>query len=185
MITTCNFYCFSNILGVQYELVSTSKICSGGREDKGRIGTVEECAKQCTNVASMFIYAKCDSADCRCYCETGASADGTCDRTDNSQYRLYRFIQEGIIHFTLFTSWMGARDGRTYYVSLLFLESQELSSPNLLLRSANGQLSRWSFIIHSTNPGCFLQVLLIHGSNLAARGFMLVIISYSELAAGM
>ena len=80
---------------------------------------------------------------------------------------------------------MCARYGHIYYVSLLFLESQELSSPNLLLRSANEQLSRWSLIIRISNPGCFLQVLLIHGSNLEARGFMLIIISYSELATGM
>ena len=105
---------------------------------------------------------------------------------------------------------MCACDGHIYYVSLLFLESQylqkhfielklfhskgafRLSSPNLFLCSSNLLFECLQMgscpddhLLFIFNPGCFLQVLLIHGSNLAARGFMLVVLSYSELAGGM
>ena len=44
-------------------------------------------------------------------------------------------------------------------------------------------LGKWAAnYLYITNPGCFLQVFLIHGSKLVARDFMLVKISY---AAGM
>ena len=93
---------------VQHELIAEKKQCSGGGAiGKGFLATLAECAEECKDVSSMFIYGRqgmqqtggCKSNGCWCYCETDASVDGTCDQKDNSWSNLYRIIQEGDILF--------------------------------------------------------------------------------------
>ena len=86
----------------QYELVAEGQQCSGEKISKGRPAKVEECAAQCKNVSSMFMFGignKCDSDGCVCWCEKTASADGTCYQADISGYNLYRFVLNGNILF--------------------------------------------------------------------------------------
>ena len=59
---------------------------------------LEDCAKSCVGVSSMFIYGtndfetkRCKYDGCRCFCETEASPDGTCSMVTNDGYRLYKF----------------------------------------------------------------------------------------------
>ena len=60
--------------------------------------SIDECAKTCNGVASMFAFGtndfgvtRCYSDGCTCLCETGAKDDGTCDAVDHSGFRLYRY----------------------------------------------------------------------------------------------
>ena len=78
----------------QYELVAEKMMCGGGHESKDCVGTVQACAIQCTNVASMFIYGR---EECQCFCETAASADGTCNQESNGAQNLYKIIKSGKI----------------------------------------------------------------------------------------
>ena len=119
-----NFAIFSHLV-VQHELVAERKECgernadikkllAEKRESSGRSidtdysATLEECAEQCKNVASMFIYGregtnKCKPLiGCRCFCERiAASSNGKCKRyqQDNANFNLYRFVLKGMMSF--------------------------------------------------------------------------------------
>ena len=80
---------------VQYELVAEGQQCSGEKISKGRPAKVEECAAQCKNVSSMFMFGIGSWKVGKCWCEKTASADGTCYQTDISGYNLYRFVLNG------------------------------------------------------------------------------------------
>ena len=79
----------SGILGLGWELYAEKKICEGGHESKGKLGTVEACGNICKGVASMFIYAP--AHDGYCYCETDAKDQGTCTTRERVNYNLYRY----------------------------------------------------------------------------------------------
>ena len=71
--------------------------CEGGRENKDKVATADECAMQCLHITTMFIFsskAACAN-NCPCKCETHASVDGTCNQERASGYNLYRFINQG------------------------------------------------------------------------------------------
>ena len=81
----------------RFELVAELKECKGDEISKEWIPTLDECADQCTNVASMFVYGVeekggCQEEGCWCYCETAASVHGTCDQRHQGASHLYRFI---------------------------------------------------------------------------------------------
>ena len=76
------------------------KKCDGARDYAGEFSKLLECADHCKTDASMFVYGiegtiGCNSKGCECYCEIGASADGTCGQVEMPWYHLYRFIQKG------------------------------------------------------------------------------------------
>ena len=59
---------------------------------------LEDCAKSCVGVSSMFIYEtklvenhRCKGDGCVCFCELEASPDGTCLMLPDNGYKLYRF----------------------------------------------------------------------------------------------
>ena len=72
--------------------------------------SLEECASVCNGVSSMFVFGtndfgndnQCniDSSDwrplgCLCYCETSATAEGTCNSYSHNGYRLYKYTSGG------------------------------------------------------------------------------------------
>ena len=81
-----------------WSLVGEKQECGGKEELMGRLESVEECAEACTGVSSMFIFGtndfgkkRCNWKGCKCYCETSAAADGTCNVKNHRGYRLYRY----------------------------------------------------------------------------------------------
>ena len=84
--------------------IADKKECGGSEESKGTKKTLEECAKSCKGISSLFIYATNDFGskycktngmeDCPCYCET-SSTDGRCKMgqlIDNGAYKLYKYV---------------------------------------------------------------------------------------------
>ena len=83
---------------IEWSLVVETKECGGQEISKGNRDSVDECAKACNGVASMFALGtndfgttRCYADGCACLCETGAKDDGTCDTVDHKGYHLYRF----------------------------------------------------------------------------------------------
>ena len=95
---------FSNLIA-PYELVAVSKECTGSESFLGNLAKVKECAERCKNSASMFTFSRnsngCYTSGCACYCQTAASANGTCNQKYSTSYKLYRYIQEGYISFII------------------------------------------------------------------------------------
>ena len=62
----------------------------------GDFQDVKECYHACKSKSTMFIFGRPGSkrcysnGKCRCYCETTASKDGTCNRIRHIHYNLYR-----------------------------------------------------------------------------------------------
>ena len=80
-------------------MVEEKKECSGSEESKGYVQSLGTCASICKGEASMFIFgtndfgeSRCNSDGCKCYCETSATEQGTCDIIDHTAYRLYKYI---------------------------------------------------------------------------------------------
>ena len=81
-----------------WSLVEETKECGGQEISKGNKVSIDECAKACSGVASMFALGtndfgvpRCYADGCTCLCETGAKDDGICDTVDHKGYNLYRF----------------------------------------------------------------------------------------------
>merc|ERR1719242_733176 len=81
-----------------YELVADKKECGGKEDFKGYISTLEQCAKTCKTISTMFAYGtndfgttRCNNNGCKCYCETAAFTDGTCSEVNHNGFRLYRY----------------------------------------------------------------------------------------------
>ena len=88
-----------------WQLVAEQYECKS--DDEVRIKWVDDvktCAEKCAGKASMFAFGttdfkesySCDGNKCWCACESGANADGSCDKLFNEGYRLYK-LTEGII----------------------------------------------------------------------------------------
>ena len=82
-------YCYLLELAV-WTLVSTNSECSGSETQKTLVANseIKDCADACNGVSSMFIYSKIHN---KCYCETSASPDGTCNVKSMSGYNLFRY----------------------------------------------------------------------------------------------
>ena len=84
-----------------WSLVAQKKECDNLDKpeiDKGRLQSVAACASKCAGEASMFIFGtndflnpKCTIDGCKCFCETMATNQGTCNTADNTGYRLYKY----------------------------------------------------------------------------------------------
>ena len=70
-------------------------------EIKPYLQGAEECAFACKGVASMFIFGtndfgtnRCSTSNrskCKCWCQKGASADGSCSAHNHNGYKLYKY----------------------------------------------------------------------------------------------
>ena len=84
---------------LKWSLVSIKMRCSGSKLGNylWKARHLEDCAKSCVGVSSMFIYERkevanrCKGDGCACLCETEASPDGTCLMETHNEYSLYRF----------------------------------------------------------------------------------------------
>ena len=96
------FITFPIIIGFYFvlgwELVQAKSECGGAEIDKSLVSSLDRCASICTGVSAMFIFGTNDYSEyrcfingCHCYCETGASNDGTCNIVKNNGYRLYKY----------------------------------------------------------------------------------------------
>ena len=84
---------------VDWVLVSDVSECSGSEIDQGQLENVIQCGERCRGVSTMFIFGTndygktpCENGKCRCWCETSATTDGTCDITTNNGFRLYAYV---------------------------------------------------------------------------------------------
>ena len=84
-------------------LVEEQKECYGAEIYMGRKESVDECANSCRGLSTMFIVGTtdygagtCGDKKCSCFCETGATIDGTCKLADSTGYRVYKFHDKGM-----------------------------------------------------------------------------------------
>ena len=85
---------------LEVELYREKIICSGTKDDKGKVAGLKDCIAKCRSVASMLILARkrmpgssC-SADypCSCKCEIETTEDGKCQAKElNNGYDLFRY----------------------------------------------------------------------------------------------
>ena len=87
-----------NNIFLEWSLVEETKECGGQEISKGNKDSIDDCAKACDGVSSMFALGtndfgttRCYADGCSCLCETGAKDDGTCDTVNHNGYHLYRF----------------------------------------------------------------------------------------------
>ena len=82
-------------------LVANKMECKGSEIGKARQPTVSDCAAACKGISSMFAYGtddyggdqRCFDDGCKCYCETAADRDGSCQQKNTNGYRLYKYIK--------------------------------------------------------------------------------------------
>ena len=79
-------------------MVSEKKECDGSETRKGKFPSVDDCASQCKEEATMFIFGtndygnnRCNDDGCECRCETSATEEGTCNSINHNGYRLYKY----------------------------------------------------------------------------------------------
>ena len=81
---------------VDWKLVANKSECNGTEFKAGHFENIEECAEQCRDASSMFTFGRCRFSNddkCKCYCQTAAKTDGTCEIIGNNRYSLYAFTQ--------------------------------------------------------------------------------------------
>ncbi len=83
---------------LEWFLVEEDKECTGHGEYKGRFQDLVDCANACNGVSTMFIFgienrtqSRCNNDGCKCFCETSAAANGTCNMTPHNGYRIYGY----------------------------------------------------------------------------------------------
>jgi hypothetical protein len=77
----------------QWTLVSENTECSGTETEKQLqpSAEIQDCADECDGVSSMFLFSPGQN---RCFCETAATAEGTCNVIDISGWHLYKYGNE-------------------------------------------------------------------------------------------
>ena len=76
--------------------MAEKKDCEANGTKTGEFSNITDCYKSCINKATMFVYGRpgglrCDTKGiCECFCEKGATKDGTCTLKDHPHYNLYR-----------------------------------------------------------------------------------------------
>ena len=85
---------FTILVRVEWTLVSENTECSGSETEKQLQpdSDIQDCARECSGVSSMFLFSPRRN---RCFCETAASTDGTCDVIDIQGWDLYKYGNEG------------------------------------------------------------------------------------------
>ena len=88
-----SYYTIWGILRVDWKLVANKSVCNGTEFKAGHFENIEECAEQCRDASTMFVFGRCKDGKCKCQCQTAAKTDGTCDIIGNQRYTLYAFTQ--------------------------------------------------------------------------------------------
>ena len=103
-LATSYFFC------VDFKLVKSSVECLDDEEhgkleiSKGKVSSLEQCAKACRDVSSLFIYGKkgskstaCDEDGCSCICEVSVDANDEClKEKEVDTFDLYRYVKRGM-----------------------------------------------------------------------------------------
>ena len=100
---------FSAIDVVDWLLVAEKSKCQDDSEiDIESVSTLQECARVCKGISSMFAFGtndfgedQCISEGCKCLCEVSALKHGECTLLESLGYRLYRYVSKGTIFITL------------------------------------------------------------------------------------
>ena len=85
--------------------MAEKKECIGSELRIAGVKSLEDCAKKCQTVSTMFAYGTNDFSNdksthrcnikgikgCYCLCETIAAHDATCETIDHLGYRLYKY----------------------------------------------------------------------------------------------
>ena len=79
-------------------MVAEKAECDGSEIEKGYLPNIEDCAANCEEISSMFAFGtndfgttRCQASGCKCLCETGATAEGKCNRIDHDGYLLFKY----------------------------------------------------------------------------------------------
>ena len=97
---------FIDYLLLGWTLVAENKKCRGPEILKTTVQNVEDCASQCTGIASMFTVGKniarsnrCKKDGCKCICHTSATDEGTCTTEHHEGCRLYKFSNHNLGYY--------------------------------------------------------------------------------------
>ena len=92
MVVILGHNIFCSFLEVSwYLLVAQGKSCKNGyRKVEKQMIRSDECAIECKTDSFLFSFG-CGVDYCKCYCITGANADGTCNYYINAFYNLYKY----------------------------------------------------------------------------------------------
>ena len=99
------FNLIDNVRLLKWSLVAIKMECSG--EEIGnffwKARHLQDCAKSCVGLSTMFIYGtndfgttRCNNDGCKCFCETSATQEGNCTLTNNNGYRLYQYSNRNL-----------------------------------------------------------------------------------------
>ena len=79
---------------IEWTLVSENTECSGSESEKilPPNAEIQDCANECDGVSSMFLFSPGQN---RCFCETAATAEGSCTVIDIVGWDLYTYGNEG------------------------------------------------------------------------------------------
>ena len=79
---------------IAWTLVSEHKECNGPEIEKHlpENAEIQDCATECQGISSMFIVSPSLN---KCYCETSATAEGTCNVVDAVNSHLYKYSIQG------------------------------------------------------------------------------------------
>ena len=85
---------------IEWNLVSKRSECDGSETERNLLPNagIQDCASECIGVSSMFIINQDRS---RCFCETAATAEGTCDVINIQGYNLCPLIEMAVLHLYL------------------------------------------------------------------------------------
>ena len=100
---------------LDFKLVKSSVECLDDEEhgkleiSKGKVSSLEQCAKACADVSSLFIYGKkgskstaCDDGGCSCICEVSVDSNDEClKEKEVDTFDLYRYVKRGMTWFNI------------------------------------------------------------------------------------
>ena len=85
-------------LYTKWSHVADKSECSGSEISKPLAKDIESCAKSCKGISYMFAFGtsdwgtiRCFPEGCKCYCETAANKDGTCNLVSHNGMRLFKY----------------------------------------------------------------------------------------------
>ena len=73
--------------------VQKDRECETDDVRKDGLKTIEECATACKDISTMFVFDDECYSICGCYCEIGASPNGTCPLKMARFYKLYKYVK--------------------------------------------------------------------------------------------
>ena len=87
-------------------MLHEKKECGGLEHYAGIQTNLEDCARSCRGISSVFAYGtndygtiRCYNQGCHCYCETSSFPNGTCSLVNHNGYRLYKYRGKRVLRF--------------------------------------------------------------------------------------